>query len=192
MSRPGRYPVPHTPHRQARDARKRKRQKGGGSGADGHQVAPHPNPKPPPLSGRKPPPWMAQEGQGGLQPGRILLHYGGAGTFGPAQHTTAQHAKRSVHTKKRARGGVMQLELQGRDRRRDRVVSVGQLRGFPRHGHPPREPRLPPRACSPAGWLFGAPKSTFLTSNRPPEAISDRSLRGSQNGMSRLGCAALG
>jgi hypothetical protein len=58
--------------------------------------------------------------------------------------------------------------------------------GFPRHGHPPREPRLPPRACSPAGWLFGAPKSTFLTSNRPPEAISDRCLRGSQNGMSRM------
>jgi hypothetical protein len=81
MSRPGRYPAPHTPHRQARDARKRKRQKGRGSGADGHQVAPHPNPKPPPLSGRKSPPWMAQEGQGGLQPGRILLHYGGAGTF---------------------------------------------------------------------------------------------------------------
>eukprot|EP01046_Picozoa_sp_COSAG06_P089060 COSAG06_NODE_35455_length_460_cov_0.318560_1_plen_50_part_10 len=24
---------------------------------------------------------MAQEGQGGLQPGRILLHYGGAGTL---------------------------------------------------------------------------------------------------------------
>jgi hypothetical protein len=95
----------------------------------------------------------------------------------PARHTTAQHAKRSVHAKKRARGGVMQLELQGRDRRRDRVVPVGQLQGFPRHGHPPREPRLPPRACSPAGWLFGAPKSTFLTSNRPPEAISDRSLR---------------
>ena len=88
--------------------------------------------------------------------------------------------------KKRARGRVMQLELQGRDRRRDRVVPVGQLHGFPRHGHPPREPRLPPRACSPAGWLFGAPKSTFLTSDRPPEAISDRSLRGSQNGMSRM------
>ena len=106
--------------------------------------------------------------------------------IGPAQHTTAQHAKRSVHTKKRARGGVMQLELQGRDRRRDRATPVGHLQGFLRHGHPPREPRLPPRACSPAGWLFGAPKSTFLTSNRPPEAISDRSLRGSQNGMSRM------
>eukprot|EP01047_Picozoa_sp_COSAG01_P146504 COSAG01_NODE_79192_length_134_cov_541.742857_1_plen_26_part_01 len=26
----------------------------------------------------------------------------------------------------------MQLELQGRDRRRDRVVPVGQLQGFPR------------------------------------------------------------
>ena len=78
MSRPGRYPVPHTPHRQARDARKRKRQKGRGSGADSHHIASHGNPKPPPLSGRKSPPWMAQEGQGGLQPGRILLHYGGA------------------------------------------------------------------------------------------------------------------
>jgi hypothetical protein len=78
----------------------------------------------------------------------------------------------------------MQLELQGRDRRRDRAAQVGQLQGFPRHGHPPRGPRLPPRACSPAGWLFGAPISTFLTSDRPPEAISDRSLmRGSQNGM---------
>ena len=82
MSRPGRYPVPHTPHRQARDARKRKRQKGRGRGADGHQVAPHPNPKPPPLSGRKSPPWMAQEGQGGLQPGRILLHSGATGYTG--------------------------------------------------------------------------------------------------------------
>jgi hypothetical protein len=31
MSRPGRYPAPHIPHRQARDARKRKRQMVGGT-----------------------------------------------------------------------------------------------------------------------------------------------------------------
>ena len=126
--------------------------------------------------------------RGGCSRGASCSIMEAPGLYDPARHTTAQHAKRSVHAKKRARGGVMQLELQGRDRRRDRVVPVGQLQGFPRHGHPPREPRLPPRACSPAGWLFGAPKSTFLTSNRPPEAISDRSLRGSQNGMSRMRC----
>jgi hypothetical protein len=50
-------------------------------------------------------------------------------------HTPPRRRGLSVHAKKRARGGVMQLELQGRDRRRDRVVPVGQLQGFPRHGH---------------------------------------------------------
>ena len=120
--------------------------------------------------------------RGGCSRGASCSIMEAPGLFGPAQHTTAQHAKRSVHTKKRARGGVMQLELQGRDRRRDRVVSVGQLRGFPRHGHPPRGPRLPPRACSPAGWLFGAPKSTFLNLRSAsrghfrsiPERLSER------------------
>jgi hypothetical protein len=29
----------------------------------------------------------------------------------------------------------MQLELQGQGRRRDRATPVGQLQGFPRHGH---------------------------------------------------------
>ena len=106
MSRPGRYPAPHIPHRQARDARKRKRQKGRGSGADSHHIASHGNPKPPPLSGRKSPPWMAQEGQGGLQPGRILLHYGGAGTFWPcATHDSAtRKTKRPYKEESEGRG----------------------------------------------------------------------------------------
>jgi hypothetical protein len=56
----------------------------------------------------------------------------------------------------------MQLELQGRDRRRDRATPVGQLQGLPRHGHPPRGPWLPPRACSPAGWLFGGAEKHFF------------------------------
>ena len=51
------------------------------------------------------------------------MEYGPNYKFGPARYTTAQHAKRSVHTKKRARGRVMQLE-------RDAGIRVGAFLGF--------------------------------------------------------------
>ena len=105
---------------------------GRGDGADSHQVASHPNPKLPPLSGRKSPPWMAQEGQGGLQPGRILLHYGGAGTLRIAADADAYSCPHRAHRAQstlRARPRSTQSTAR-QSRARGRLAQHGSLPGW--------------------------------------------------------------